>query len=62
MARNCTFPPGAPSKNEGFGPPEYINNFLLFDKIRIVFSFPLALTGGKLSVFVARRTNRFSLE
>ena len=62
MTRNCTFAPGPPSKKGGFGSVEYINIYPLFLEIRIVFSFPLALKGLKLLVFVARMTSRFPLE
>ena len=62
MSRNCTFAPGTPSKKGGFGSVEYINIYPLFLEIRIVFSFPLALKGLNLLVFVARMTNRFPLE
>ena len=62
VTRNRTFAPGTPSKKGGFGSVEYINIYPLFLEIRIVFSFPLALKGLKLLVFVARMTNRFPLE
>ena len=62
MTRNCTHAPGTPSKKGGLGSVEYINIYPLFLEIRIVFSFPLALKGLKLLVFVARMTNRFPLQ